>query len=455
MPKAPPKILLFNPWIYDFAAYDFWTKPLGLLRVGTFLQQAGCEIHLVDCLDRHHPVLLKYLGSAEAKTRADGSGKYHREEIRKPAVLGHIPRKYCRYGMPPEVVSRLLDQVPFVPDVIFVTSIMTYWYPAVRDAVMMLRTRFPKVPVVLGGIYATLCPQHAKRVSGADVVIQGPGESQALRLVAQMTGFPLREPDENEPFANYDLYPRLVSVAVMTSRGCPYRCSFCASHLVSPEYERRAVDRVLAELARWVDRNVEHVAFFDDALLHRSAQSFKPLLEGIVKRRWSLQLHMPNGLPPRQIDAETAELLRRAGARTVRLSFETSNVERQRTMSSKVTNEDLERALSHLESAGFQRHHIGVYVLMGLPDQGIDEVRESVRYVTDLGAKVNLASFSPIPGTVEWQRAVKAGAWNESADLLLTNNSVFPIWAQKYGYDACTDLVQWVKGMNQTLESVM
>jgi len=49
------KILLINPWIYDFAAYDFWIKPLGLLYLGAILRQNRHEIHFIDCLDPYHP----------------------------------------------------------------------------------------------------------------------------------------------------------------------------------------------------------------------------------------------------------------------------------------------------------------------------------------------------------------------------------------------------------------
>jgi hypothetical protein len=51
-----PKILLVNPPIYDFAAYDFWLKPYGLLRIAGRLRK-GNNLYLFDYLDRHHPAL--------------------------------------------------------------------------------------------------------------------------------------------------------------------------------------------------------------------------------------------------------------------------------------------------------------------------------------------------------------------------------------------------------------
>ena len=49
------RILCINPWIYDFAAYNTWIEPLGLLTVAGVLRAAGHEVALIDCLDRHHP----------------------------------------------------------------------------------------------------------------------------------------------------------------------------------------------------------------------------------------------------------------------------------------------------------------------------------------------------------------------------------------------------------------
>ena len=50
-----PHILLVNPWIHDFAAYDFWAKPLGLLALAALLRSHGLSVSYIDCLDRFHP----------------------------------------------------------------------------------------------------------------------------------------------------------------------------------------------------------------------------------------------------------------------------------------------------------------------------------------------------------------------------------------------------------------
>ncbi len=449
------RLLLINPWIYDFAAYDFWFKPVGLLSIAAVLQQRGYQVDLIDCLDRHHPELLRFLGTAGGKSKNDGTGKFFREEIEKPVALRPVPRKYCRYGYPLSLFTSLLARYPD-PDAVLITSFMTYWYPAVEEAVRIVRQVYPQAIVVLGGIYATLCPQHAQERVQPDYLIIGEGEEEVLRLFAAIEGNGAVRTSggslDDYPFPAFDLYPRLESVALLTSRGCPFRCHFCASKSLVPKHRRRSPENVLREIAHWHEkRGVRHFAFFDDALLHHADQYIKPLLRGIIEREYSLQLHTPNGLQPRNIDQELADLLFHAGAKTLRLSFETSNPLRQKSMSAKVNNADLRRAVQHLERAGFERQEIGVYVLFGLADQDEREVKESVKFVNDLGAKVNLASFSPIPQTDEWQRAISFGLWHEEEDLLLTNNSLFPLWSKTLGHERCQELVTWVKEVNESV----
>ncbi len=73
------KALLINPYIYDFAAYNFWSSPLGLLYVGSILRKNGFEIGLIDCMKVQ-----------EEKRKEDGRAPFFKEKVTKPAALkGH------------------------------------------------------------------------------------------------------------------------------------------------------------------------------------------------------------------------------------------------------------------------------------------------------------------------------------------------------------------------------
>ncbi len=425
---ATKRILLVNPWIVDFAAHDFWMKPVGLLMIGRLLKQAGYQVELLDCLDRFHPLIQSGFSGLLPQYRSNGTGKFLKQSVEKPDVVGFVPRRFSRYGLPITVVEQILSQCS-PPDSIFVTSHMTYWYPGVMEMIAMLRKMFRAVPIVLGGIYASLCPDHARSVSGADVVMPGADAVAAVRMADDITGWgsdPPETDDHDIPLPLYALYPFLGSAALLTSQGCPYRCPFCASHLLTPRPARIRPNKIVDFIAALHDgRGVTEFAFFDDALFNSKSDHIIPLLSAMSDRHLPVHFHAPNGIQPREVDEETARLMHRAGFRTVRLSYESASPERQRAMGLKVSNEDLVQAVRHLFDAGFEPRQIGAYVLAGLPGQEAGEVVQSLRAVLDLGIKASLASFSPIPGTGSWQAAVDAGILNADSDPLLTNNTVF------------------------------
>lgn len=92
-----PHILLVNPWIHDFAAYDFWAKPMGLLTIAGILRQHGLAVSYVDCLDRFHP-----RAPTTSPTARYGRGPYLKTPIARPPGLNDVPRRYSRYGIKPQ-----------------------------------------------------------------------------------------------------------------------------------------------------------------------------------------------------------------------------------------------------------------------------------------------------------------------------------------------------------------
>ena len=169
---SQPPLLLINPWIYDVAAYDFFARPLGLLYLAGLLESHGFPVRLIDCLAAPH-----------ARPGPFGTGRYVKEVLPPPPALAGFPRRYGRYGISEAAFRQKLAGTPR-PAAILVTSLMTYWYPGVAAAIRLAREQFPDTPVLLGGVYATLCPGHAQQHSGADLVITGPGEEAVLHQLA-------------------------------------------------------------------------------------------------------------------------------------------------------------------------------------------------------------------------------------------------------------------------------
>jgi radical SAM superfamily enzyme YgiQ (UPF0313 family) len=418
------RILCINPWIYDFAAYNTWIEPLGLLTVAGVLRAAGHEVVLVDCLDRHHPGA----HAPHSPRDAYGCGQFHKTEVVKPPVLAHVPRRWGRYGLPIEVFEDELD-AQTRPDAILITSMMTYWYPGPFEAIRHVKARWPGVPVALGGVYATLCADHAREYSGADAVLPGPGEVRALRWVADVTGETCVLPGSiEEILPAHDLRRSQGYVAVQTARGCPFNCPYCAVDRLAPRgFHPRSPERVVDEIAWCVkELGALDVALYDDALLVDAEQHILPILGGILARGIEARFHTPNGLHARHIGRALARVMHQAGFITLRLGLETADPGEQRRDGDKVDRDLFVRAVEALRMAGFTANQVAAYVLIGRPGQSAEAVEATVTYAHHLGVQVRAAQFSPIPGTREWMAAVAAGDIPADADPLLHNNSVYP-----------------------------
>jgi hypothetical protein len=451
---SAPHVLCINPWIYDFAAYDYWSKPLGLLYIAAFLRERGATVSFIDCLDKWHPELLRRQGRATPKLRGYGVGHFHRELAPTPACINFIPRRFARYGLPEDIVLDELRRCPR-PDAILVTSIMTYWYPGPRRIVELCRRAFPGVPVILGGIYASLMPDHARQTIQPDYLITGPGEYAIANLLADLCHAPqLREsfPTHIDGFPPpaFDLLRKNDYLIVMTSRGCPFRCTFCATYKIDSAFSQRQPDNVVEEILTQTQRfQVQDVAFYDDALLMQADRRIKPILRGLIASRQPLRFHTPNGLHARYIDEELAALMYRSRFKTIRLSLESVAKERLRDIHNKITPGEMTRAVHHLVKAGYQPHELETYIIMGLPHQPLEEVIETILYAHSLGVQIRLSSFSPIPGTKDYERALANGALPVNADPLLTNKTVIPLSRTLAAYRQFEVVSQCVRQLNE------
>ncbi|MDM8000952.1 MAG: radical SAM protein [Dehalococcoidia bacterium] len=412
---AAPRVLLINPWIYDFAAFDFWAKPLGLLHIGESLRRKGIDVALIDCV-----------GPSDGKRF--GTGHFRKQEIPKPKILQGIPRRYSRYGISEEEFLRQLDSTRGF-DAVLVTARMTYWYPGAFRAIQLVRHKLPGPPIILGGVYATLCPDHAARFSGADHVHHGPASADLFRLLAQY--MPLPVTGDEDPVI--DCHPAIDLLAAprygvfTTSEGCPFDCTYCASHLLAPRFRQKSVEACFQDIL-WMNRTLglKDIAFYDDALLTSASSHFIPLMDQVCRSRLDVRFHCPNGLHLREINTEVAGRLRQSGFKTIRLGLETATSGSERTIDNKASCEELVHAVSALRSAGYESHEIGVYLMAGLPGQSREEVEESMRKVKEAGARPYLSEYSPIPRTALWEAARKASPYPIEEEPLFQNPSLSP-----------------------------
>jgi len=413
-----PRILLINPWIHDFAAFNLWACPLGLLEVAEFLSAYAIDIVYVDCMDSFD-------------SGPYGTGKYRSERIPKPALLKDVPRYFKRYGMSVGAFTHALARA-LPADIVLMTSVMSYWYPGVQETIRLVKNAAPNTPIILGGIYPTLYPEHAALQSGADRIYAGQVNDGLVRLL-EAFGLTLHPIHANRERAKPVLSKEHSFAPLLTSKGCPFRCSYCASNLLAPQFERKTADDVISDIQGLRMQGVQDFAFYDDALLYQADGHIKPLLSSIIDGRIGARFHAPNGLHARFIDDDLAALMKKAGFITIRLSLETINDARQRKTGGKVTQHDFDKAAQALFNAGFLKKHVGAYIMYGLPGQTLEEVEQGIDFLMSRGVQIHLAEFSPIRGTASWDELVQENIIPPDLDPILTNNTVYSFLYS--GYD--------------------
>lgn len=428
------KILLVNPWVHDFSCLNLWSAPLGLLKVAEYLSQFDVELYFIDCLET-------------IKKKRAGTGKYQRQEIKKPIILKNIPRRFCRYGITPEKFRERLKEFHGI-DIILVTTLMTYWYTGVRKTVEEIKKVFKDVPVITGGLYSTLLPEHALKNTEADGIFEEHVEGR-LEAFLSTFGFRLKKSRTIVPYwklglLQWDFAP------LRTSTGCPFRCTYCVSSIFFNKFSQREPDDVIREILELYELGIRDFAFYDDALLVNSKEHLEPIMKEIIKRGIAVRFHTPNGLHARFINDELARLMKEAGFKTVRVSLETTSTELQEKTGGKVNPEEFKNALKALKMAGFTKEELGIYIIFGLPGQRLEEVIEDVAFLKTLDVRIHLTEFSPIPKTPLWKEMVNSGMITEDIDLLLTNNSVFYYLFSGYDIKKLEEVKLEVKRYNES-----
>ncbi|PKL45381.1 MAG: hypothetical protein CVV39_08005 [Planctomycetes bacterium HGW-Planctomycetes-1] len=416
-------VLLINPPIYDFTAFDFWLKPLGMLAVASKI--ADADFRMFDFLDRRHefykdkPQFKPVSTRCRAEVGSDdwGRGRFFSEAINKPDVLENVPRYYRRFGLPAEIFTDFLKTNKSC-DFVFIQTVMTYWYLGYKEVIEAVKIHWPKSKIILGGPYTKICPEHARNL-GADFIwgdIKNPQH--------KVGGFrlPLTNVRGSAP-PMWGLYKNPETAAMKLTNGCPFKCTYCIVPIFEKGFTAKPLEEAIAEFKFLVSLGVKNIAFYDDALLYKSDEVIKPFLKYVIENKTKVNFHTPNALNARFIDKEIADLMVKAGFKSFYLGFESRAEDFQKQTGSKVFDNEFSDAVENLVGAGADKKSITAYLILGHPRFEIQDVEESMKFVNSLGVRVMLADFSPIPGTEDGKLCEK---YVDMSEPLMHNKTAFP-----------------------------
>lgn len=379
--------LLINPWITDFKLYDEWMHPIGLYLLGSLLIENGWNIEYVNCLKRDEQI----------KPKRYNTGSFSSKIITKPIELDSVDRHYRQYGIDKERFINKLQEVT-KPDIILITSGMTYWIDGLRNTISAVREIFPETQIVVGGISANLIPEILKKDLPKTTIFSG--------QLSDLKKLPVIEKSLNLDFDNLSLVPFFKNIRdlkhgpVLTTLGCPYNCSYCASGILQKQFTVRPKETIIEEIEYLINkRGIRNFSFYDDALLFKPQNNFLPLGEDIIKLNQNINFHAPNGLHIKWIDKEVLKIMKKMGFKTLRFGYESGNSRYKDYTGFKTEREEIKEKVNLILGSGFPAKDIGIYVMGGLPDQTPNQMYDDINFISSLGVKAKPVFISPVPGT--------------------------------------------------------
>ena len=131
------------------------------------------------------------------------------------------------------------------------------------------------------------------------------------------------------------------------------------------------------------------------------------------------------------------------------MGFESDDASFHETHGRKYDRGNGSEALEALDAAGFDRPRITMYVLAGLPEQDPASVERSIRHVATLGARAEIAEFSPVPGSPLWDRCVDISRFPIDSEPLFQNNSAFAMRSDRFTLERMSELKSLAVKLNQ------
>jgi len=301
-------------------------------------------------------------------------------------------------------------------------SIKTATFGSTRILVKRLKQVFPSAYHVAGGPHVSLFWREVKTaLPELDGLVIGDGELAFAELLDSLDqGHAPANVDglitsrtcadttpksaviqrlDDLPFPEFEAGPSgFFAYPLVTSRGCPYNCSYCSVPVVNGRrFRARSVDSVVAELSHARDDlGFQRFEILDDTFT-QDTDRCKRICEALISRRLRMSWSCPNGIRADRLDDELAHLMHRSGCHTVMIGVETANVEAFGLIGKGESLEQIRTAIRRLKAAGLK---VGGFFIIGLPQDTFDGVMSSVRFAQE--ERLDRAIFgllNPYPGT--------------------------------------------------------
>lgn len=309
---------------------------------------------------------------------------------------------------------------------------------SIKNAYQMakiIRKIYPESKIVFGGVHPTILPEEVINQEEIDIVVKGEGEITFYEILKendlseikgivfkkdnQIVDNPERERILNLdklPFPAYDLLPmdkyypakgsyqRLPAISMLTSRGCPGRCTFCNKTL-GEKIVFRSANSLVKEIEILInDFNIKQIMFYDDTftVYKENIRKFcKLLLEQKIDISWCCFSRVD------YVDLELLRLMKKAGCHQIMYGIESGD---QNVLDSINKKTDLSLARKVVELTKEARIDVRGAFMLGNPIETRETILRTLDFALELEPELAIFNITtPYPGTAMFKEADKKG----------------------------------------------
>ncbi len=410
------RILLIHPLGYDpqHAEADIsrmanLMPPLGLALLAAFIEQEGFTADIIDCF-----------AVGDADSRIDDYVRRHRPGFVGLSCTTHGFLDAARIAKRIKDMSSDCLTIVGGPHVSALREGVLDGYDGIDFAVIGEGERPLLGLMKSGGRSLAEIPGLVYRQAG-EIRFSGLQDKGIC-----MDDLPLPAYEKLEGFpASYQLpvfnYPKAPNTSCISSRGCPYQCSYCDRSVFRRTFRYNSADYLYAHLEHLRGRfNIRHVNFYDDNFtFHRGR------IEEFCNQMIARPLGMTFNCAARSehLDKPLVKLMKRAGCWMISLGIETGDPD---LLVQHRQNADLDLLAEKIRDI----HAVGIRVkgllMLGLPGESHESFQRTMDYVFSLPIDdVNLSRFTPFPGSPIYERIHELGEFNDDWASMDCINTVF------------------------------
>ena len=374
------------------------------------------------------------------------------------------------------VAAELMD---FKPD-FFMVQIFTMNRVESHRVLKKSRELIPNMKIIVGGIHASIYPEQLLENFPVDYVVIGEGEATIVELLKTISerrdpsgirGIayrkdgrvvvteerPLIEDLDSLPFPKHELFmtPEREVACILTSRGCPFKCSFCCLHTISKrKFRKRSAKNAVDEVEYIVNtfKNIKTIQIADDTFT-LDPQRAMDFCREIVRRKIKIQFWCSARIKPASV--ELFKLMEEAGFKSIGFGLETGSAKLLKSIHKNITREDVIETFEMLKGINLK---ISTYLMVGFPEENKGTVNETIDLIKRL-QKIKYFEFAGVarlwvyPNTEVYEHLRGAGRIDDN--FWLTDKDV-PFFTLEHTEEELEEMVtdiamscmpgrQWVK----------